>query len=362
MASSEGKLDLRLADDRAEILTLLTKHGIALEPAALNFAVSELSEDWLVAWAMWASAIFNVRISEKDKSGVWLATWAEIVSSIFDMRDVAGVREQIRRLRIPSHEALDTSLAIRVAGRYARRGFAVNFEPNGKGCSDLLVENSSFRSYVEIKRENEWEHKRLLSAQSLSNEVLGCFVPLYHWLKDNELRLEIKFSMLFSSSVVPAILAEVERQVRQAETLTELPINAVRGSRYIVLPRLDAPFYKGIRFGRIVGTGTVVQLVPQNMPIQVVFDWEHNRDALKRRIRKASRQLANDAAMDSDAEGFLVREGSHGEVARETIRSSFSSLPDSCLGVVLLSDPGCVIPRSDVSAEVARVMGFAGSP
>ena len=40
MASSEGKLDLRLADDRAEILALLTQQGIALQPAALDFAAS----------------------------------------------------------------------------------------------------------------------------------------------------------------------------------------------------------------------------------------------------------------------------------------------------------------------------------
>lgn len=56
-----------------------------------------------------------------------------------------------------------------------------------------------------------------------------------------------------------------------------------------------------------------MQIVPQNMPIQVVFDWKHNRDALKQRIRKASRQLANDAAKDFGAQGFLVLEESDGE-------------------------------------------------
>ena len=312
MASSEGKLDLRLADDRAEILALLTQQGIALQPTALDFAASQLSEDWLVAWVMWASAIFNIR-TEKYKFGVWLATWAEIVSTIFDIKNVAGIGEQIRRLCLPAHEALDTSLAIRVAGRYVRRGFTVSFEPNGEGCSDLLVKSSSFRSYVEIKRQNKEEHKRLSSAQGLSDEVLGCLEPLYHWLQGNELRLEVKFSMLFSSSVVPAILAEIERQVRHAVIRTELPISSVRGSRYIVLPKLEVPFYKGIRFGRIIGTGAVVQIVPPNMPIQVVFDWKHNRDALKQRIRKASRQLANDAAKDFGAQGFLVLEESDGE-------------------------------------------------
>src|ERR1019366_288037 len=173
---------LPLADDRAEILALLTQQGIALQPTALDFAASQLSEDWLVAWVMWASAIFNIR-TEKYKFGVWLATWAEIVSTIFDIKNVAGIGEQIRRLCLPAHEALDTSLAIRVAGRCVRRGFTVSFEPNGEGCSDLLVESSSFRSYVEIKRQNKEEHKRLSSAQGLSDEVLGCLEPLYHWLQ-----------------------------------------------------------------------------------------------------------------------------------------------------------------------------------
>ena len=254
-------------------------------------------------------------------------------------------------------------MAIRVAGRYARRGFTVHFEPNGGGCSDLLVESSLFRSYVEVKRENEGEHKRWLSIQAASNEILGCLEPLYHWLKDNELRVEIKLSGLLSPGKVTAIVAEVDGQVRQAETLREFPINAVLGSRYIVLPRLQTSFYKkGIHASHIVGTGTVVQLIPQNMPIQVVFDWKHNRAALKRRIRKASRQLRNDAGKDSGAQGFVVLEGSHGEAAQETIRDSFSLLPANCIGVVLLSDQSCVIPRLGVSHELTRMMGFAGSP
>ena len=363
MPSPEGKFDLRLAVDRAEILALLAEHRIALGPDALDFAVSVLGEDWLIAWVMPYSPMFNIRTAANYRSGVWLATWAEIVSSIFDLRGAVGVREQIRRLGLPSHEALDTSLAIRIAGRYARRGFTVHFEPNGNGCSDLLVKNSSFRSYVEVKRENEGEHQRWLSIQAVSNEILARLDSLYHWLKDNELRVEIKFSRLFSTGVVAAIVAEIEGQVRHAETSTELPINSVLGSRYVVLPRLQTSFYKkGIHTSRIIGTGTVVQLIPQNMPIRVFFDWKHNRKALKDRIRKAYRQLTNDAAKDSGAQGFVVLEGSHGEAAQETVRNSFSLLPANCLGVVLLSDPGCVIPRPGLSDELTRIMGFAGLP
>jgi RNase P protein component len=157
-------------------------------------------------------------------------------------------------------------------------------------------------------------------------------------------------------------VAEVDGQVRQAETLRVLPINAVPEGRYIVLPRSRPSFYKGIRTATIIGTGAVVQGVPQNMPIHVVFDSKHNRDALKQRIRKAFRQLRNDTVKDCDARGFVVVEGSHGEAARETIKNSFSCMPANCLGVVLLSDSGCVIPRSGVSGEVAQMMAFAGSP
>jgi hypothetical protein len=183
MPSPEGKFDLREAADRSEIFAVLAEHQIALGHDALGFALSVLPEDWLVAWVMPHSPTFNIRTAENYRTGIPLATWAEIVSSIFDLRGAVGIREQIRRLGLPFHEALDTSLAIRVAGRYARRGFTVHFEPNGHGCSDLLVENSLHRSYIEVKRENEGEHKRSLSIQAASNEILGCLEPLYHWLK-----------------------------------------------------------------------------------------------------------------------------------------------------------------------------------
>lgn len=99
--------------------------------------------------------------------------WAELAGAIFNMRDVVGIAEQIRRLSVPSHEALDTGLVVRVAGRYVSRGFTVRFEPNGEGCSDLLVENSELRSYVEIKRENEQAHRRWEGIHRSSQGVFG---------------------------------------------------------------------------------------------------------------------------------------------------------------------------------------------
>jgi hypothetical protein len=106
--------------------------------------------------------------------------------------------------------------------------------------------------------------------------------------------------------------------------------------------------------------GTPVQAVPQNMPILVIFDWKPNLAALWRRIRKAGVQLRNDTQKDLNAQGFFVVQSSHGEEAMEKIIDNFTLLPSNCLGVVLISSPGCVIPRSDLSAELIQVMATAG--
>jgi hypothetical protein len=141
-----------------------------------------------------------------------LRDWAELAGAIFNMRDVVGIAEQIRRLSVPSHEALDTGLVVRVAGRYVSRGFTVRFEPNGEGCSDLLVENSELRSYVEIKRENEQAHRRWEGIHRSSQGVLGYLEPrLRDWLENHELRVEIRLSRLFSVETVPAIGEEIDR-------------------------------------------------------------------------------------------------------------------------------------------------------
>lgn len=292
--------------------------------------------------------------------------WAELAGAIFNMRDVVGIAEQIRRLSVPSHEALDTGLVVRVAGRYVSRGFTVRFEPNGEGCSDLLVENSELRSYVEIKRENEQAHRRWEGIHRSSQGVLGYLEPrLRGWLENHELRVEIKLSRLFSVETVPAIGEEIDRQVRALEACKEQPLDSVRGSRYVVLPRLHEPFYrKGAHTGliKVKKAGTPVQAIIQNMPILVVLDWVPNLGALKRRLQKASTQLRNDSAKDSNAQGFFVVEASHGEAAKDKIVAYFPMLPTNCLGVVLLSAPGYVVPRSDVPSAVTQILAIAGTP
>ena len=123
---------------------------IELEQDAIGYAANKLNEGWLIVWAPMPG--FAVRTSKNGTSGLILASWAQTVRSIFEMRRLEGIEEQIRRLNIPSHEALDTDLVIRIAGKYHRSGFNVAFEPNGDGCSDLLIEDLGFRSYAEIKK------------------------------------------------------------------------------------------------------------------------------------------------------------------------------------------------------------------
>jgi hypothetical protein len=334
-----------------------------LEPDAIAFAVSRLNDDWLTAWA---SSVFNIRTSKTGTSGVHLSSWAETVHCIFEMRKLAGIEEQIRRLGIPSHEALDTDLVIRIAGKYRRSGFDIAFEPNGKGCSDLLIESHAFRSYAEIKRENQLDHKRYKSVMSASSAVLAGAAPdIRSWLEDRELRTELRFSRSFSPSIVPSVIKELRSRLQTIEIGSEQPLNAVPGSRYIVLRRQDGPFYrKGIHTAHVVvkQPGTPVQLVPQNMPVLVIFDWLPNLKALKQRLQKASMQLRGDALKDPDAQGFVVLEMSHGELAKDAVVEHFSLLPRNCLGVILRSDPSYLVPRSDVSVEAAKVLMLAGTP
>lgn len=195
---------------------------------------------------------------------------------------------------------------------------------------------------------------------------MGYLEPrLRDWLENHELRVEIRLSRLFSVETVPAIGEEIDRQVRALEACKEQPLDSVRGSRYVVLPRLHEPFYrKGAHTGliKVKKAGTPVQAIIQNMPILVVFDWVPNLGALKRRLQKASTQLRNDSAKDSNAQGFFVVEASHGEAAKDKIVAYFPMLPTNCLGVVLLSAPGYVVPRSDVPSAVTQILAIAGTP
>jgi len=346
------------------MLDVLAEHRVRLNPEVLRFASSRLSEDWLVLWPL---DIFSIRTSRRGKSGIGVAVWAELVQGIYAMRAAPGIDEQIRRLSVPSHEALDTCLALQIAGRYAREGVSVRFEPNGRGCSDLLIESDNYRFYVEVKRENEQEHNRFMSIQRCSDEILGALEPqMRAWLEERDLRLEVKFSRSFSSGSVVAIKNEIVRQFPFCKVGKECVLSAMRGASYVLLQRQAPPFYpKGFHKGivRIKQPGTPVQVSPENMPLLVIFDWTPNLRALKGRIQKASRQLMNDTARDARAAGFFVMQVSHGEAAKDAIITRyFSSLPPNCLGIVHLSDLSFLIPISGLSPEIAGIMAVAAKP
>lgn len=362
MATSGRKLNLRLEADRSALGESLLQRGIFLAADAIEFAASKLSDDWLSGLEL-----FSIRTARNHSFAISLPVWAELVQSLFDLRGINGIDEQVRRLRTPSHEALDTCLVLQVAGRYRRDGYTISFEPNGKGCSDLLIQNSTFRSYIEIKRENESDHQRFTNIQQRASEILERLDPqLRTWLRERDLRMEVKFSRLFSSGTVVAIVEEIVKRVRACEEGKAWVLNEFSGGSCVLLNRFNEPYHKkGIHKAiiRIEEPGTPVQVVPQNMPIQVIFDWRPNLDALKQRIQRASRQLKNDTAKDPDAQGFFVMEMSDGNAGKEAVvNRHFSSLPVNCLGIVLLANPGFIIPKSNLSTEIVEVMALAANP
>jgi hypothetical protein len=357
----ENELDLHRADDRARLSEFLTAHGLDLKPAEVEFAASKLHEDWLIGrWPpvldLWSSMSGNLVIP--------LATWIETIASVYEMREVAGIEEQMRRLGIPSHERLDTELVIRIASNYHRAGCEVAFEPNGQGCSDLSIRGRDFHLYSEVKRENRFEHKRLKSVQRASQTVLNAAREIVRWLEDRDLRLEIWFSQSFADNVAEAIVQEIRTRIHSFEVSREQDIQAVPGSRCIMLPRFDPEFYRpGIRSAQveIKQAGVPVQLAVHNMPIVVAFDSGPNLRALMQRVRKAGKQLKNDSLKDPSAQGFIVVETSHGELARNAIVENFENLPPNCIAVIVRSDVSTVVARENVSAETVEALSITGA-
>jgi hypothetical protein len=305
---------------------------------------------------LWSSVSGNLAIP--------LATWIETIASVYEMREVAGIEEQMRRLGIPSHEPLDTELVIRIASKYHRAGYEVAFEPNGQGCSDLSIRGRDFHLYSEVKRENRFEHKRLKSVQRASQTVLNAAREIVRWLEDRDLRMEIWFSRSFADSVAEAIVHEIRTRIHSFAVGREQDIQAVPGSRCIILPRFDLEFYRpGIRTAQleIKQAGVPVQFAVHNMPIVVAFDAGPNLRALMQRVRKAGKQLKNDSLKDPSAQGFIVVETSHGELAKNAIVENFENLPPNCIAVIVRSDVSTVVARENVSAETVEALSIAGA-
>jgi hypothetical protein len=364
MPTAIPRLDMNRQEHVQELLGLLANRNIEVDPAAVAHACKVLTDDWLTLSR--AFLLCSLTIGSKRITNVSLFHWVEIVQSLFELRSVRGIEEQSRRLRLPSHERLDTALVIIIAGRYQQRGFNVSFEPNGSGCSDLLLEGKS-RIYVEVKRENVQEHQSPAHRQACAfriSEVLSrSLVP---WLDQSERRLEVMFSTGFSLSLVDRICDELMHKSRSVAVGDEQPLTAAKGSQFVVLEKQgESHFQKGVFTGCITikQAGVPVQVIPANMPVRIGFDWRLNLRAIGRLIKKASLQLTNDLSRDGDARGFIVLEALGGDrLLKAIIERTFPGLPNCCMGITMISDPGYVIPREKLAAEFVDLMGWAGTP
>jgi hypothetical protein len=328
----------------------------------VEFAANKLHDDWLVG--LWP-IMLDLWSSISGKLVIPFNVWAETIASIHEMREITGIQEQIRRLGVASHESLDTELVIRIAIKYHRAGYRVTFEPNGEGCSDLSIDGRGLQLYCEVKRENLMEHQRIKSVMRVSQAVLNSAREIVRWLEDRDLRMEIQFSRSFADNVAATVVQELRDHICNLEVNCEENLRSVAGSRWIVLRRSDPEFYRSaIRSAQIEikESNVPVQVAVHNMPIVVAFDRKPNLLALRRRLRKAGRQLENDRVKDPRALGFIVLETSHGELARNAVTENFGNLPSNCMAVVVRSDVSTLIAREDVSAEYIEIAGIAGTP
>jgi len=290
-----------------------------------------------------------------------------VIQGVHDFRHHKNFDTQIHRLRIPSHEKLDTALVLLVARRYLQRGFSVVFEPFGEGSTDLLISCQTYRLYIEIKRENPREHRRLLRMQEIGNLVNGGVdVALRDWLQQHELRLEVRISKLFSNPHAQTFVEEICASAMRIAVGVETELGSVSGSKLIVLPKAAEFFYrKGLHAGvvRVEVAGTPVPIfAPASSPIRCTFGLESNLKALGKRIREAGKQLARDLKRDAQASGFVVLEcmfGGEEQVVDAIQKRFWSRLPERSWGVTLVSPRNWVIPRSDLSAAQVELLSYA---
>jgi hypothetical protein len=156
MGLLKRQFDLANESDRREVLDALQSSRITLKPCHINFALNHQSKHWFKLNSM----DYCHLPTEKGDCGIELVRWVRTLQALYEFRNHPGLKEQMRRLCLRSHEPLDTMLVLRVAMRYQQRGFDVAFEPNGEGCSDLRVVRNSDVMFIEVKRENTGEHKR----------------------------------------------------------------------------------------------------------------------------------------------------------------------------------------------------------
>jgi hypothetical protein len=363
-----GQLFLRQQSDIQALLRVIAENGLAINEDAVEYARDVLTDDWLTLFQMGGpNCICNLLVRPKRQVGYSLPQWVEIIGSLYELRGAEGINEQVRRLCIPGHERLDTAFAVVVANRYKSRAWAVAFEPNGRGCSDLRLAQGSKQFYIEVKRQNTDDHVRLNNFRANSNAILDTLPSsLIEWLNKNDRRIQVKFFGGLSPSLIARICSELSAKVPHAPIGVEQPLSFPQKGGFVLLHRDSEQHFKnGHMLGRVLVPTVPIQLNdPRNSPVQIVFDWPPNLKAIGAQIKKAKRQLQNDVAMDPGAKGFIVIQASGGEQVGIAIEQRFlCNLPSSCWGITLVSEGlfggGQLICRDDLDAETLEVMGHA---
>jgi len=367
-----GRLFLREQSDINRLLKIIADNDLTMNPQAIEYACQILSDDWLTLFDAGGPNCFcDLSFGKIGGVGYSLPQWIDAVTSLYNLRGVKGIDEQARRLCISSHERLDTALVLTVASRYQGRHWAVAFEPNGKGCSDLRVAQGDQGFYIEVKRENTQKHDRLKNIRATSDAILGGMSPaLFEWLEKNNCRIQVRFLRGISTSLAPRICNELRVKVPHAPTGIEQPLTLPKDGEFVVLRRdSEQHFSKGFISGivRIKQHGVAVQANdPRNMPVQVVCEWLPNLTAVGDLIKKATRQLQNDGKLDSDAKGFIVMQARGGKYLGNKIEERFlPNFPACCLGVTLLSESpfgsGQIVARDGLDAPALSVMSHAAN-
>jgi hypothetical protein len=365
-----ARLSLKIQADIDALLTIADESGVRLSRAAVEHSLATLTEDWItLSHAGGPNCFCDLSFGKTGGAGYSLPQWADLINSLYELRDCKDIKEQVRRLCITSHERLDTALVVIVAARYHAKGWAVTFEPNGKGCSDLRVSHNDQSFYIEVKRENAQKHDRLRNIRTTSDALLtALYSALASWLERNDCRIQVKFVQGFSCSLLPKICKELNAEVPHAMVGVEQPLTLPKGSQFIVLNRNSGQHYeKGFVSGIVPlkRDGIPIQANdPRNMPIQIICEWLPNFTAVGTLIKKATSQLKNDAKADSEAKGFVVvqaRGGDHlGKKIEERLLATF---PACCLGVLLLSEMplgiGYVIARDELDAKTLNALRVA---
>src|SRR5438876_7265171 len=106
--------DVRSSEDRQELLRILASTGTYIEESAIEFAIAQLTDDW---FGLKTLDICPLVITKSGSFGaIHIFEWATLLRYLYEFRNHKRIEDQIRRLRLSSHEKIDTILVILVAG------------------------------------------------------------------------------------------------------------------------------------------------------------------------------------------------------------------------------------------------------